>query len=338
MAKATKVEVLRPSFIRPTPTPIIELRPEDVREFINTKEICLVRVLNTPEVAKVCLELNREDNRTISKHKRALIARDMERGTNVLFKENGDTIKFDWNGRMYDGQKREQAIVLSNTAQVMSWAIGLDPEAHFVTDKGQKRSLGDSLRIEGYSQYTIHAASAHWLYLLKYSNDSSTGLNTRQVGSDEEVYEIIKRHPLLADSCRYCHGALPGKSRKSKGHGDWASYRQLIPASLLTAIHYVATHFLDKEEEANFFVNTVVKFPLDTAYPHAIARKPKEHNPVSLWLDWVNKSQEAGIYVRREQKGTGTIQAWNLYSEGKWLEKFKLSKYAAISNLNLDLI
>jgi len=332
--KATKIELVRPSLIRPEPRPIIELAPEDVREFVATKEIDVLRVLNTPEVAKVCLELNREDNRSISKHKRALIARDMERGTNVLFKENGDTIKFDRNGCMFDGQKREQAIILSNTPQVMLWAVGLDPEAHFVTDKGQKRSLGDSLRIERYRQYTIHAATAHWLYLFKFSNDPVKGLDTRQVGSDEEVYELIKRHPLLAESCRYCHGALPGKARREPG----VSYKQLLPVSLLAAIHYVATNFLDKEEEANFFVNTIMKFPLDTAYPHARERKPRQYNPVALWLDLVDKNQKAGIYVRRETKGTGTIQAWNLYSDGKWLEKFKLSKFAAIANLDLDLL
>lgn len=333
--KATKIELVRSSLIRPQPRPIIELAPEDVREFVNTKDPDLFRVLNTPEVAEVCLELNREDNRSVSKHKLAQIARDMEHGTDVLFKENGDTIKFDWNGRMFDGQKRERAIVISNTAQVMCWAIGLDPEAHFVTDKGQKRSLGDSLRIEGYSHYTVHAATAHWLFLIKYSNDPSTGLEPRQVGSDEEVYELIKKHPRLAESVSYCHSKLPHK-RSEKG--VTFSRSQLIPISLLSAIHYIAMNFLDKKDEVDFFVNAFVKFPHDTAYPHAVARQPKEYNPVSLWLNWVKERQEAGVYVRREAKGTGTLQTWNLYSEGKWLTKFKLSKFAAIANLDLDLL
>jgi len=337
-AVKAKIEVLKPSFIRPTPRPIIALRPEDVRDFVNTREYDVLRVLNTPAVAEICLELNREDNRSISKHKLAQIARDMEHGQNALFKENGDTIKFDWNGRMFDGQKRERAIIASDTPQIMSWAIGLDPEAHFVTDKGQKRSLGDSLRIEGYSHYTIVAASAQWMYLLKYSNqeraglDGKIGLDPRQSGSDEEVYEIIKRHPGLLKAVSFCHSTLP-----SKRVGGF-SRSTLIPVSLIAAIYHLASTYLGKEDEAACFVSAMVKFPLDTAYPHALERKSKMYNPVSLWLRWVKERQEAGVYVRREVKGTGTIQAWNLYSEGKWLDKFKLSKFSAISGLNLDVI
>ena len=328
---AAKVELLRPSFVRPAPRTIIELQPKDVSAFLNTKEPDMFLVRNTPEIAKVCLELNREDNRAVSKHKLTQIARDQG---NDNFKLNGDTIKFDYNGRMYDGQKRQKACIVSDTTQIMWWAIGNDPGAHFVTDKGQKRSLGDSLRIEGYARYTILAAAGAWLYIVKFCNEPN-GLNLKvNLGSDEEVFEIIKRHPDLIKSVAFCHGLIPGKSKERQ------SRNQLIPCSLMSAIHYLATHFLDKTEEAEAFVSTVTKFPRDVAYPHAVNHGKNLYNPVNLWLTWLDEKKKGGISVSREQKGTGTFYAWKLYAEGKRIEQknFKLPTYSSIPGLDLGRI
>lgn len=333
---AAKVELLQRSFIRPEPRQVTQLKPNEVWEFINTKEIDYFRVFHTPDIAQVCMKLNRKDNRNISKHKLAQITRDMEHGTNVQFLENGDTIRFDWDGRMFDGQKRNMAIIASDTPQILTWAIGLNPEAHFVTDKGQKRSLGDSLRIDGYSHYTIVAAAGIWLYIIKYCNEPGGFVLKQRLGSDEEVYRLIKRHSGLLKSVSHCHGALPGKRADNVA----GSRHQLVPVSLLSVIHYIAKEFLDSGEIADAFVRTVTKFPLEVAYPHAMESGPGLYNPVSIWLKWLDERKKEDIIVTREMKGTGTIQAWNLYSQGKRLEKMKFPKsnHSIINGLNLDLI
>ena len=294
-----KVEPLhrKGGLIRPAARPIIDLNPNDVREFVNTKEYDLHRVRHTPDIARVCLELNRPDQRAVSLYKLAQITRDM---ANATFLENGDTIKFGWDGFMYDGQKRNRGVIASDTTQILTWAIGLDPAAHFVTDKGQKRSLSDSLRIEGYNYYTNTAAAGSWLYILKYCNSEDSGFRLKsRLGSDEEIY------------------------------------------SLLIVIHYLASEFLHKREEVGAFVNTVAKFPLEVAYPHAVDDAQKGfYNPLNLWLKYLHDRKESKTYVSREAMGTGTLQAWDLYASGRRLrpKDFKLSTFHAMEGLDISQI
>ena len=329
---AAKVKMVEPLFVRPAPRGIISLRPEDVPEFLNTRELDFFRVFHTPELAKICLERNREDNRAVSRHTLSQISRDMGHGTNVQFLENGDTIRFDWNGYMFDGQKRNRGVITSDTPQVLTWAIGLNPEAHFVTDKGQKRRLADSLKIAGYKNYSVMAAAAVWLYIIKYCNEPTGFVMKQRLGSDEEVYTLIRKHPDLVRSIAYCVGCRPGKRK------DLISRGQLIPVGLVSVIHYLATNFLGKEEEAAGFANTIAKYSLPVPYPHAVDNGPKLYNPASVWLKWLDERKKADVYISREIKGTGTIQAWNLYSAGRKIEKLKLSNYAAITGLDLDRI
>ena len=330
-----KVEPLhrKGGLIRPAARPIIDLNPNDVREFVNTKEYDLHRVRHTPDIARVCLELNRPDQRAVSLYKLAQITRDM---ANATFLENGDTIKFGWDGFMYDGQKRNRGVIASDTTQILTWAIGLDPAAHFVTDKGQKRSLSDSLRIEGYNYYTNTAAAGSWLYILKYCNSEDSGFRLKsRLGSDEEIYTLIKQNPKLTDSVSAVCNMLPGRRQFI------ASRSILIPASLLIVIHYLASEFLHKREEVGAFVNTVAKFPLEVAYPHAVDDAQKGfYNPLNLWLKYLHDRKESKTYVSREAMGTGTLQAWDLYASGRRLrpKDFKLSTFHAMEGLDISQI
>ena len=327
-----KVELLRPSFIRPEPRPIIDLQPEDMIAFLDTREPDMFQVRNTPEIAKLCLELNREDNRAISRHKLAQIARDQGNGH---FKPNGDTIKFDWDGRMYDGQKRQKAIIVSDTTQILWWSIGNDPDAHFVTDKGQKRSLSDSLRIEKYRNNTNLAAAGGWLYIIKFCNEPK-GLSIK-TGSDEEVFDIIKNNPGLIDSVSFFQGRRPGSGSKPALEKKRGS---LIPGGLIAAMHYIGSHFLNRKDEADAFVNTITKFPREVAFPHAVNHGGKLCNPLNLWLTLLDQRKKANITVPRDVMGTGTFYAWNLYAQGKRIEQknFRLPVYQAITGLDLDAI
>ena len=253
------------------------------------------------------------------------VGRDMLGGN---FKPNGDTTKYDWNGFMFDVQKRHLAIIDTDTTQVLLWAIGLDPEAHFVTDKGQKRSLGDSLRVENYKYYSMLAAAGSLLYIIKHCNKPQGCVLKQYLGTDEEVYELIKRHPALSESCKFCHGLQPDKGRP------------LVPPAIQAIMHYIGAHLLGKEDEASFFANTLAKFGLDIAYPHAINEGPGLHNPANLWLNWLKEQKEGNIDISRERKITGTIHAWNLYIRGRRIKQkeFIVPKFAAISKLDLEKI
>jgi hypothetical protein len=103
----------------------------------------LVRV--TPEMAADWLEQN-EKNRTLSKGVVGQLVDDIRHDRWVL---NGETIKFDINGRLIDGQHRLHAVVQSNTPVDMMVIRGLSPESQLTIDIGRPRTAGGQLQVTG---------------------------------------------------------------------------------------------------------------------------------------------------------------------------------------------
>lgn len=101
----------------------------------------------TPEMAKAFLEKNHPNQRTINKtHVRSLVA-DMRSGAWVT---NGDSIRFDEEGYLIDGQKRltaavEAGITLKDTMIVHN----LPAESFKTIDQGQSRNTRQVLNMSG---------------------------------------------------------------------------------------------------------------------------------------------------------------------------------------------
>lgn len=110
----------------------------DVRR--NT-EIDTMVVLVTPELANRWLEKN-TNNRKLKKHVVETYVNDMKNGKWSL---TGDSITFDEEGVLTNGQHRLTAVVKSGTSQYFNVMKGI---AHNInTDRGASRSVGDNLRI-----------------------------------------------------------------------------------------------------------------------------------------------------------------------------------------------
>lgn len=103
----------------------------------------------TPSQAEKWLGKN-HNNRNQRSGKIAAYARDMKSGN---WKVTGDSIKFDWNGRLIDGQHRLEAIIAAKTSVQMLIVRGLDPETQGALDVNAKRSPGDALRFAGVQSY-----------------------------------------------------------------------------------------------------------------------------------------------------------------------------------------
>lgn len=99
----------------------------------------------TPELAETWLARNL-GNRNLRETKVATLARDISRGE---WRQTGEAIKFDWNGRLIDGQHRLHAIIAAGVAARMLVIRGLDPEAQKFIDTGAKRSAADAIRMAG---------------------------------------------------------------------------------------------------------------------------------------------------------------------------------------------
>lgn len=97
----------------------------------------------TPSIAKDILDNRNENNyRTLKESAARLYENDMKAG-NWMF--NGDTIRFDTNGDLIDGQTRLEAISRSGIPQDFIVVYGLDPNCAQTIDSGFKRSIEDYL-------------------------------------------------------------------------------------------------------------------------------------------------------------------------------------------------
>src|SRR5688572_11095199 len=116
----------------------------------------------TPETAKAMLAQNTRNRHLRSKHVQHL-AEAMRGGRWTM---NGDTIRFNGNGELIDGQHRLAAVIESETPITTAVIRGLDFAAFDTIDTGAKRMAADALTIDGESSSLLLAASIgwHWRY------------------------------------------------------------------------------------------------------------------------------------------------------------------------------
>ncbi|MGG7507984.1 hypothetical protein [Plantibacter sp. YIM 135249] len=141
-------------------------------------EIEIVKV--TPELASEWLGVN-HGNRNQRSMRIDLYERDMLNGNWLV---TGETIKFDWNGRLIDGQHRLEAVVGSRVSITVIVVRGLDPNVQKVLDTNAKRSATDALGFHGVEHMrsiiatTAKIANARATGHLRYSRDTVEPLIT----------------------------------------------------------------------------------------------------------------------------------------------------------------
>lgn len=150
-------------------------------------------VLITPELATKWLNENMRTNRPISNRVVAGYAKDMAAGAWTL---NGESIKFDLNEEMIDGQHRLYACIESGASfrSVVTWDL---PTNAFATiDTGKRRSASDAMHFAGYAdtQYKTSIAAAIRL-ILSYRAGAET---MRQNIPNAEVLEFLRKEPTLS--------------------------------------------------------------------------------------------------------------------------------------------
>lgn len=110
----------------------------------------------TRRMAQRWLANNIPNNRPISQSTIDAYARDMDAGAWDL---NGESIKLDREGRLFDGQQRMLALLQSSQPSITVVVVsGLDPTAVRTVDIGRPRRFADQLRIEESVQIGVVAA------------------------------------------------------------------------------------------------------------------------------------------------------------------------------------
>lgn len=146
--------------------------------------------LVTPAMARAWLGLN-ENNRPIRTSHTEALTRNMLDGA---FLQTGESIKFDWNGILFDGQHRLTSIVVSDKPAELLIVRNLPPAAKDVVDSGVKRTAGDALAMRGTKNH--HAVAAGATLALKYPEVGFVDVGLASP-THPEIIKFVDDHPEI---------------------------------------------------------------------------------------------------------------------------------------------
>ena len=151
----------------------------------------------TPELATEWLTKN-TSNRGLRDQAVLQYARDMLMDRWLL---TGETIKFDTEGKLLDGQHRLEAIVKCNRTVPMFVARGLEPDAQKVMDTNLKRTTGDMLKLQGFTNHMTLAAVVR-LAMTYQTNVPPTRRKSTASNAPThiEVSEFVEKNPEIVDA------------------------------------------------------------------------------------------------------------------------------------------
>lgn len=173
---------------------------------------------------------------------------------------NGDTLRFNDDGFMIDGQHRCHACILSGKPFRVYVVRGLQDKRAFATiDAGAIRTSGDIFSIAGIKDANNAAAAATRIYLYKKGLITMTGIagtRTQQVRnmvkgtdfSDAILPKVISRKELLDYAQPFLEGIHNGLVASAA-----VKISRLIPVSMGAALHVL---FSEKgKDDANNFIH-----------------------------------------------------------------------------------
>lgn len=160
-----------------------------------TKSRTYNEVIVTPTLAGEWINQNYK-NRPLSQRTLEDYARAMKGNE---WKINGESLKFDREGHLVDGQHRLYACVEADASFVTDIRTGLDVEAMVTVDTGKRRTVSDVLAIKG-ERYTLQlAAACVWIHKL---DSGMSSVKSKEKLSVIEVEKILEKHPSIRDSVR----------------------------------------------------------------------------------------------------------------------------------------
>lgn len=251
----------------------------------------------TPEMAGKFLTKN-TINRPLKKAAIAQYKKDMLAGKFIY---NGDSIRFDMNGNLADGQNRLTGVVQSGISIISNIETGLPVEAFETIDQGKKRSSADILyRMEIKNSSTV--ASGLTLY---HNLMDGTNLGKRSMVAPAVISEYIRANTKNL----FIMEEIAENAKK------WARNIGIHTSPhMLFAIAYAA-RLKHGENALNFF-------HLLSDFANSDTSLAKDNPIYVLWHRAFKASFEAKN-MKREMRIALIIKAFNLWLNGKRIKVLK---------------
>ncbi len=247
--------------------------------------------LINPALARQYLEQNTEGQRRLRPAHVDFLAREMRE---ERWKYNGDSIRFDENDKLIDGQHRLSAVVLSGKSIRFLVARGIDPEAFTTIDTGRKiRNAADYLSMQGEVNSGCLSSALNVLYQLQNGLIS----RSRQTLPVKKILNVLEDNPAIRNS-------IP-----------WAQKRmvkRLLKPSVIICLHYIFSSI--HKNMADSFFGTL----------HTGETKNGKRNTALTLRETLFRIKLNGgnkVTINREYEIAIVIKAWNAYIKGVLLTK-----------------
>ncbi|MBA7642156.1 hypothetical protein ES703_49843 [subsurface metagenome] len=239
-----------------------------------------------------------DGNRPISNgYVRWLIGR-QKRGE---WQTNGDSIKFDTNGVLRDGQHRLMMVMQTGRPIEVVVVRDIDPASFITMDTGKNRNLSDVLAINKYQNSKLLAPALGWVH--HYLANRMYPMGGRI--SHEQHLAVLDKHPELQQSVAFFanFGHLSGSPR-------WPS--------ITMACHYLFSR-IDSSMADDFIQRYVTGARLE------------EQDPVWVLRGQVTSYATARIKPQGDQIFGLFALAWNAQRNGReQKQNYKLRKHSRI--------
>lgn len=147
----------------------------------------------------------------------------------------GETIVFDTEGHLSDGQHRLQAVVEAGTSQRFVVVTGVDPEAQRYIDSGLKRTAADAITLSYEDVDSVHVAAVARAVLL-WRNQPARPTQAEVIQFADSDLVALQHAAGLA---RVVHSAIGGRRN---AYGVAAYYlNEVDPHSTITFFTSLAT-------------------------------------------------------------------------------------------------
>lgn len=218
-------------------------------------------------------------------------------------KATGDTIKFDVDGNLIDGQHRLQACVNTGVAFESYVVFGVDPEVFPMIDQGKSKTAAHILSAEGVENYGTVAATVRSIHGIKRA--ISTGTMPGSLGwtlkdrlqSDEIRAFTLEHEALLAEA------VTTVRSTEAR--------TILKPPSNFAALYFIFAK-LNHQRTKEFFILLAEGAGLETDDPIYRLRQTL----ISCLGDKLNRRSAPW-------KAAVTIKAWNAWLRGDTVRQIR---------------
>ena len=241
----------------------------------------------TPEMATKWLAQEDINRKLKFKH----LGRVMRKIEQEGWMETGDSIKFDWNGHLVDGQHRLLAIKNTGKGGKAVVVTGLNPNIFTELDSNKTRSSGDALHIKGYQYENNLASAARHMIAWEQGvfNGTVSGGRFETAPSNADILRTVKKHPGLYES------VVSTSSRRNLA--------RLLTPSLAGFFHYLFSG-IDAETAMVFFDE------LDKG------ENLKVNNPAFVLREKIRDTFNSRVKMSQHERAALIIKAWNMYLNG----------------------